>query len=66
MKLLIFFGNNLNILFTELVLTVIDQAGLKMMMPSLVALTSGMRCTLFHTMRSLGLLHVKPRQNALA
>ena len=60
------FGKNLNILLTKLVLTVINQVGLKMMMPSLMDHTSGMRCTLFHLLRSLGFLHAKLRQNILA
>ncbi len=34
-----------------------------MMIPSLVDLTSGMRCTLFCLLRSLGLFHAKPLQN---
>ncbi len=45
------FGKNLNILLTELALSVINQVGLKVMMPSLVDLTYCMRCTLFCLLR---------------
>ncbi len=43
MRLLAYFGNNLNLFLTELALKAIDQVALKMLMPFMVNLLHGMR-----------------------
>ncbi len=59
------FGKNSSTLLTELALTAIGQVALKMMMPSLVDLTFGMKCIPSHSLKFLVLLHVELPQSVL-
>ncbi len=52
---LIFFAKNLKTLLTELAITAIDQVALKMIMPPLVDITSGLICIPFLSLKSLEL-----------